>query len=1102
MLRKLRDQQTQVHELLAPRAAMATCVRALEGVGPYPKDEPAAAQALRASAAMALALVDDAECAAEQLRTGLLWLRHCQAHLPFASTAEGSGEAYTALLDRTAPGHAARIRRLLAELATDERDLAPSVLLSLLTLDGALPEPRRTAEVNVLFNSVSEGARATLSVSVLPEGPSALVPDPRTMSGFRGDSDFRGSLRDAWTAAGGDVGGTVLWSLTSPDGVVGMVADRSLGCAFAVLIGEAKRQAGRRSRLPRVRRLNPRTALVGALDGTPAGKLDRVDGYDRKLRAADNGQNVVVPTMDRKAAQDAWQGDVSARLLDASTVREAAKMASTVDGPGLLRWGRILLALVTVVATVLGGVAYVKSKAGDEEANKALAADLAAEALSLRQTDPRLAGLLGLAGNRVRPDTPRAVQAMRDVLETNTGVRLSWQASPAEVDSVAVDDEHGRVYTTGDDPYVKSWDLRSGKALGKVSGQVGGLVLNDASGLLAARDRTSVRLYEALDDVPVPLGPLDAPTCAGSDSRPVATAFTQSGVRLVEVRDDGTMTQYDTTTRAETDCRRLDAMGNLGAPGGRRVVVDAAVSLSPGARPDREPPEERVVLLLTNNRVLSVGLDRHKAAVEIEEGDVQGTASRIGANDELIVLATSGGVQAWDRARRRQLSFPVGGLADVPHAMVEHSGSVVIASDAGTVLVPLGTGNDAASSRGLERPRGGPANTAAVGAGFTVVAAGRGGRVNVLGYGPGPLGRATAPASSAAAFGTDGQLLLTSFSDITSASDGLYTVQPQTQDGTSGADTSDWPHVTDYRSQGSYVNDVDMSSSYVAASGQYEGRGTVFVWRKDGTWLRSLRPSGIDEDDLPPAERIITAVRFVPEADLLIARHVTGPVTMWSTRTWKQRETVTLAAGIGLEVHGTRAVALERPGEAGARLVEIDLTEPDPGIVRTSAAPGVYRFDWSHDGSRIALLVRGNTVRYLDSGLRKTDSPLRLPGGTTSATAVALSPDGSRTATGFADQVLVHDTATGLQAMPALPRTGDGDVIKLSWSPDDRTLGAVTRSFRTDNAAGPLNLWRVGGIDWNRSICRWTGGEGLTIEEWDEHIGDRHPYIDLCAEEK
>ncbi|WP_405745427.1 hypothetical protein [Streptomyces canus] len=1108
VLRTLRDGDTDVHRLLAPRAAAATSVRALAGHGPYRADEPAAAQALRASAAMALALVGDAEDAPGQLQTGLLWLRHCQAHLPL------DGLETAGLLDRAAPGHGARINRLTAGLGEDERDLALPVLLWLLTLDGALPEPQKAAEAGVLFDAGRGGARGTLTVAVLPDGPPALTPDPRTMSGFRADARFQQSLRDAWTAAGHDVTGTVLWSLTGADGVVGMVADRSLGCAFGVLIGEAGHRTGIRSgappssrrplawfSLPALRRLNSRTALVGGLDGTRAGRLVTVGGYASKLKAADNGQNVIVPKADEDEARQAWHGDRSANLLVASTVTEAACLARTWDGPALARWAKVTGPALLVVLAMVTGVALFFAKVGDEEAGKALAADLAAEALTLRQTDPRLAGLLGLAGSRIQPDTPRAVQAMRDVLDTNSGVRLSWQASPARVDSVAVDDKRDRVYTTGNDSGVKSWDLRTGKLLGKAPGDVGGLVLNDTSGLLAARSASVVSLYEVLDERPALRGTLPVPTCARADSRTVAIAFTVQGVRLVEVRNDGTMAQYDTTTRQQTDCRRLSSMGVPGLPGGVRVVVDASVALSPNARPDREPAEERVVLLLANNRVLSVGLDSHKVTVEIEEENVQGTPTQIGANDDLIVLATAGGVQAWDRARRRQLTFAVGNLPTAPRAMVEHSGSVAIAGDTGTALVPVGAGDDAAASRGLDEPRGGPATAVAVGADFTVVSAGRGGRVNVLDDRPGPLGRSIAPATNAA-FGTDSRLLLSSFSELDHASTELYTVRPETGENLALSADTDWPHETTYRSRAFFVNDVAMSAEYVASAGQFSGRGTIAVWRRNGTWLRDLRPSGVNETGRPSAERIVTDVAFVPEAHLLIARHVTGPVTVWSTRTWKELDTVPLAEGIDLRVHGTRAVTLERPGEDDARLVAIDLTTPQDATTRAVKTPGAYGLDWSQDGSRLALLANGNTIRYLDAKLRDTGPPLRVPDAATEARTVALSPDGSRTAVAFADQVLVHDTATGLLSMPALHRSGAGDIIHLYWSPDDRMLVAVTRSFRTDNAAEPLNLWKVSGIDWQRSICRWTGGKGLTREEWAKHVGDRHAYIDLCAEEK
>ena len=59
-------------------------------------------------------------------------------------------------------------------------------------------------------------------------------------------------------------------------------------------MGEVAR-AGRRLRPLALRKVNPRTALVGALDPARPGTLASVGGYEAKLRAAGEGANVVVP---------------------------------------------------------------------------------------------------------------------------------------------------------------------------------------------------------------------------------------------------------------------------------------------------------------------------------------------------------------------------------------------------------------------------------------------------------------------------------------------------------------------------------------------------------------------------------------------------------------------------------------------------------------------------------------------------------------------------------------------------------------------------------------------------------------------------------------
>ncbi|MFF3772618.1 hypothetical protein [Streptomyces sp. NPDC002232] len=1097
-LRLVRDGTTQVHTLMTPRAAARTTVADLADHPPFrpARDaEPGVVQALRASAALGLALVDDLDGAAAQLTAGILWLDKSWARLP---SPDGPVEGLLRSLPSGGAGHPARIRRLLDGLGPPDRDASLPLLLWLLTLDGALPEPRPVASASVLFDGGNTGVRGALSVAVLPEGPPALVPDPRTMSGFRADEKFHASLRHAWIAAGGDVRGTVLWSLTDDEGVTAMATDPSLGCAFAVLLHAVRRaQSGRVRRLTTGwRRLNPRIALIGALDGSTEGRLTSVGGYEAKLSVVDNGQTVVLPHEDRLRALEAWEGDRSARLRPVHTIAEAAKAAHTVDMPAVLRSLRPVIAVLLALAVIGLGATYAQYLRGETKDRQKRAADLVAKAMTRRGSEPRLAGLLALAAQRIAADTPNAEQAMRDVLEANSGLRISWKASPGSVDSVAVDDARDRVYTTGSDPYLKSWDLRTGKPLGFVKGEFGGLVFGPKSGMLAARGKDGTLLFSAQGAVPKLLGALPGPTCAGPDTYPVATAFTESGSRLVEVRNDGTIVQYDLLTREQSACHRA---GPGGDTRNRWSVVDAALATSPWVS-GQLPAEERAVLLLDDNTVVSVGLDSHKVQAEIENQDIPGRATAIGADDGLVMLATPGGVLAWDRVRKRPLDYPVGGLADSPKVLIGHGGSVVIAGDEGAALIPLGTGGDAAASRGLERPRGGATGAAAIGESFTVVTAGRDGWVGVLDRRPGPLGLLPGEASSTATFDSDGSLLLTDVSG--NLSYGLQRIRPGPLAYQQDPAMAEYPILTEYPASGHFINDAASSPAFVAAAGQFRGASHIVVWKRDGTWLKDLRPPNADQGT--SSHRIAVGVGFVPDKELLVARHVDGPLYLWSTRTWKPLGTVALGAseGLGFTLHESRplALALERPGAADARLVLVDL------VTRTTRAvdtPRVHRFAWSRDGKRVALLGLDNTVRFLDADLHGTGAPLRLTGAVTEPSSIALSPDGARVAVGYGDRVTVRDTGTGDPLLPELQVSGTDRIIHLRWSPDGQVLAGITRSSvgrEGDRPAGPVELWRVGSVDWGEVLCRWTGS-GLTEEEWKEFVAPE-PYVDLCAEKK
>ncbi|MET7368067.1 WD40 repeat domain-containing protein [Streptomyces sp. NPDC005566] len=367
------------------------------------------------------------------------------------------------------------------------------------------------------------------------------------------------------------------------------------------------------------------------------------------------------------------------------------------------------------------------------------------------------------------------------------------------------------------------------------------------------------------------------------------------------------------------------------------------------------------------------------------------------------------------------------------------------------------------------------------------------------------LGAAAIPAerSSTATFDTDGSLLLTSV--MGELSYGLRRVRPEPLAYQRNPAMAEYPTLVEYKSAGHFINDAASSPAFVATAGQFDGAAKIAVWRRNGTWLRDLEPPGADRGTTSSAHRIAVGVGFVPGEDLLVARHVDGPLHLWSTRTWKPVGTVPLgpSEGLGLTLHESRplALALERAGADDARLVLVDL------VTRTTKAvdtPGVHRFAWSRDGSRVALLGRGNTVRLLDADLRETHPPLRLTGAVTAPSSIALSPDGGRVAVGYGDRVSVRDAATGDLALPELRVSGTDEILHLRWSPNGEVLAGITRSPRGregDRPAGPVELWRVGAIDWGEVLCRWAGS-GLTQEEWLDHVGPTEPYIDLCSNKK
>ncbi|MGW1893378.1 hypothetical protein ACWCP6_24490 [Streptomyces sp. NPDC002004] len=1089
-LRRLLNDRTPLHELLEERAHYTQLTEPAEP--PYHPDEPSVVHALRSCAALGLALVGDAESAAERLREGMSWLPRSRS-----ATSTTAADSWSPPDTR----HGERLRTLLAPHLTDP--VGGFLAAVLPALDGAPVPTGSSPRMTVLVDTGAYGMRLTLELTLVSDGPSCLVPNPHLMMGFLGDDRFQRALQAAWQGRPSALNGTVMWSLCNADGPVSQVFDGSLSAAFAVLLTELDRTRSGLRRFVRVRRINPDTAVVGRVSEESPGSVLSVAGYDSKLPEALADSRVIVPRADEDEARRVFGENPDApEIVAVETVQQAARQARRTDGRVVVRMVGSLLVLSLLVLGGLWGAAVFD---GEAQQRKAVAADLAAQANTLKSTDPRAAGLIALAGYEIDPENKRAVEAMREVLETNRNTVRSWVAGRTLVDALAVDKSGRRAYTSGDDEMTTVWDIRTGRRLARMKGLAAQLVREDTTGILAAHDGRDITLYDATGDVPERLARMPAPGCVGRYSEIVSMGFTDKGSTLTALWDDGGIESVDTVSHTVTAClqvRNLTRSDQLPSGTRGRLVIGASVvpdAVAPTA--DGKPGHDEAVLLLSNNVVLAVDLRKDAARTIVKDGDVPGDVSAVAASGDHLLLATGNGVALWDRSTRAIVANPLGGIAMKPTSMTLYSGQALLTGTDGTALVPLSGDSSAiggGTPRPLSRPVGAPALAAVRAGDGNVVTVGNDARVTVLSDTPVQLALPPAKPSTGAYFGRGHTLLLSDFFNDTSY--GTYTIRVDRPPRTGRASGSDYPVVRNFEASAAYLGDLSMSDAFVAAAGQVGGRGTARVWKRDGTFVEDLQLPGQDDPAQEGTKRLITRVAFTDSGPgLLVARHISGRVGIWSTRDWDLRGTVKLRPGTAaMALHGRRGVFVEGDGRS-ARLVQVDLDTRK--VLRRVPAPSVYRLSYSSDGSKLAALAWGNKVQLLNgSDLTPVRPALQLPKGDIAGD-MALSPDGGRVAMALKDQVLVYTLDTGLPAAPPLNDVGGNRIADLSWSHDGAYLaGATLMPVRDLKRPGPVDIWKMKDAPWQQQMCKWAGG-GLTRAEWKQYVDPSESYVDICRQD-
>lgn len=1055
---------------------------------PFKRHESASVHAARALAALGLALVVGPERAGDHLRVFRRWIAYSGLDVPSKPVRE-----VPAII---ATPHAAVIRHL-----ADAGELDLLSLVWMAELDGWLRRERSGPvrlgpSTQVLLDLGDSGQLAELSLSRVPGLPDGLIPDPATMTLCSADAKFRSSLATVWEVAGGSSSGAVLWSLGDQAGPVTRVTDESLGLAFTALLDEQCRLSRPWLGVLTVRRLRPRTAIVGRIDPTRPDAASSVSGYDAKLSVVGEKTRVVLPRADHRTAIEANRSH--AQLVPVDTWRQAAKAGREL---GRMRLLTIAAVVLLIVASTAAGLYSVSESKREADQRRSTAADLAARAVTLRGTDPTLAAKLGLAAHRIAPDNGRAVDALRDVLEDNRNVVRTWQADSSRLDSLAVSEPLDRVLTSGAEGVTKVWTLSSGIFKGQIPKHTFQMATAQSQALVAAVTNTGLALYDIGGDQPTELGGLPNATCT-TEEEVAALGFTRNDTTLVAVWKDGAVSSYDVVTRQQTMCLRWqETLAPLNFFEQLPVAKVVAADVVGPAYTERA--DDEIMLVLTNNNVVSVRTGSRDARIEVPQEKITGDASLVAASSDTVSVATAQGVAVWKRSDQTLLVNPAGGLGLQPRVLVESNGHLLFSGETGTALVPLGRPSWQ-MAESLATPSGGAATVAAI-SDRGIVAGGPGGRVSVIADSSGELALSQQTAATGTTFLPDGRLIAAEVpvsyqgKSAGTYSLGLALVDPRApKPKNDGTDPQPTRWVYGDISNRFYINAVAAAPDLVAAAGQVDSRGAVLVWPWDNhTSPRQLLLPPPDDDKLRPEQRIIATVEFTPDAKMLVARHVSGQVGIWATDTWQLLGTVDLRPGnVRMTVHSGRAIFLERGGEE-AELVQVDLETLT--ITRRVSTPNVLLMSANVDGSLLVTMTEDGTVQIRGADLAAVGDPWRPLASGDPAEDVAVDSAGQRVAIAQGDQVLIYELDSKTLAMPPIDTDGNR-VVNVNWSPDGELLiGTTMPPIRGNKQVNPLRVWKIGGLDWTNQICRWAGG-GLTPAEWTRYVGDAVSFIDLCAE--
>jgi WD40 repeat protein len=576
----------------------------------------------------------------------------------------------------------------------------------------------------------------------------------------------------------------------------------------------------------------------------------------------------------------------------------------------------------------------------------------------------------------------------------------------------------------------------------------------------------------------------------------VGLGFADRSTELLAVTSTGELYRFDVLDHRRIAARPLRPPDDAtsGRPGGLHLTAASIVS-------EEYASSTTLLLASSTDGILELSVPAFSWKRLLPAAEIAGTVtSLIGEPDHPggVILGTSAGTLVWDGKGQTPVTERTG-----PSSGVATLGSSVLAGNRSglsvtnpTALEANGGSFPAYQGRPAQAVFGGPGGAVEIDLDGTVSLLGETQPSTVI-----PT--SSAESSIIATFGPEGDLLEASGPNANDV-ESLVAVRPGVtapySEGNAVAhrytpSPSWWP-TSGYEPHGLFIDDAELTSSYVLAAGQDPtGVAVVLVWdAKTGRPLHRLpllasQVNGQEIQTKTPS--LVSGVTLLPKAHLIAAYSTLQElIVLWSTRTWKRVATILVGPIDSFDVNrGETSLLVDSLSDSQSGL---DYGNSKTRLVFINLASGKTERSVISEGTLIAgYLANGDIltaqkdgqIRQLDPSARhEVTAPIDTEGGEINAWALDEHDDLLAFASSNAT-VRTVDLRTRAITAP-FPSEAGTQPIAVSFSPSGALLAASEgRVLGANGQAAPPRIWRRATTPLMQRACQLVGPP-LRASEW------------------